>query len=133
MERDWNPVISGDIYCSPACGAKCKLKDYENAVISANNLSKECTEKIGGVWKPVIHENFGWHWCTVQEGSNLFIKLLDHGRSQPVYIIGFHDGTPSQVSLFETFQTVEAAYYAQVKAIRKEADRWNAIIKNVTC
>lgn len=55
----WTPVLNGDIFCSPACGDKCKLADYEKAVKAANTL----VSVLGDGWEPEIWENLGWHYC----------------------------------------------------------------------
>ena len=52
----WTPILDGDVFCSPACGYRCKLADYERAVESAKSLSN----LLGGGWHPHIWENGGW-------------------------------------------------------------------------
>ena len=54
----WTPVRNGDMFCSPACGCKCKLADYERAVKAAGNLAA----LLGGGWYPNVWENGGWHY-----------------------------------------------------------------------
>lgn len=54
----WTPVLNGNVFCSPACGAKCKLADYEKAVKAADSL----VSVLGSGWEPHIWENCGWHY-----------------------------------------------------------------------
>lgn len=55
----WTPVLNGNIFCSPACGHKCKLADYEKAIKAANTL----VSVLGDGWEPEVWENGGWHYC----------------------------------------------------------------------
>lgn len=54
----WSPILDGDVFCSPACGAKCKLADYQHAVEAANLLANT----LGSGWEPHIWENCGWYY-----------------------------------------------------------------------
>lgn len=60
-EKDrWTPRLRGGvIYCSPGCGADCRLSDYRKAVMRAEKLAKS----LGKGWKTEVWENMGWHWC----------------------------------------------------------------------
>jgi hypothetical protein len=53
----WEPILSpdGKLYCSPACGARCKKDDYDAAVKRADDLVKA----LGPGWKPRVWENMG--------------------------------------------------------------------------
>jgi hypothetical protein len=55
---NWNPILDGDNYCSPACGCGCKLADYKAAVEAADLLVKT----LGEGWMPIVWENLGWHY-----------------------------------------------------------------------
>lgn len=57
-ERNWEPVLNGEYYCSPSCGCSCKLSDYQAAHAKANALKDE----LGEGWKTVVWENCGWHF-----------------------------------------------------------------------
>ena len=56
--RNWTPVENGDVYCSPACGCKCKRVDYDNAVAASETF----TQTIGDGWQHKVWENCGWHF-----------------------------------------------------------------------
>lgn len=56
---DWKPrKQAGGVYCSPACGSKCKRRDYDRAHADARAAAK--TMSAG--WTPRVWENMGWHW-----------------------------------------------------------------------
>lgn len=52
------PVLSGDVYCSPWCGFKCKRAAYDQAVREADELA----DRLGDGWMPRVWENGGWHY-----------------------------------------------------------------------
>ena len=133
MKRDWTPIRNGIIYCSPACGAGCTHEAYEEAVSLAVALAQKCNKEIGGNWEPRVHENLGWHWCVVQEGSNITIGYGGYLAKGDYYSVGLLGGTPCQVSIRENFEDVSSAYYAQVEAIRIESDKWNTLLKSANC
>jgi len=58
----WTPILNGDIYCSPACGGKCKKAAYDKVVSDSNALASY----LGDGWQPRIHENLGWYWRVVK-------------------------------------------------------------------
>ena len=129
MELSREPIRNGDIYCSPACGAGCTHAAFEEATKRAKALAILCTAKIGGIWKPVVTENLGWHWCVVQEHTNITIRYGGYMAKGSHYSIGL-GATPVQVSLHPAiFDTPEQAYAAQRAVIQREADRWNVILK----
>ena len=62
QERNgWTPVLNGDTYCSPRCGAKCTKADYDLCVTRANRLCK----LLGEGWETRVWENLGWHYEVV--------------------------------------------------------------------
>lgn len=56
----WEPksrTIQGvKIYCSPACGGSCTLREYKQALALARSVCKE----LGPDWIEGVHENHGW-------------------------------------------------------------------------
>lgn len=70
----WAPVLDGDIFCSPACGFRCKKADYDRALTSANALAAT----LGPGWAPEVWENGGWHW-EARKG-NATVCQEDDGR-----------------------------------------------------
>jgi hypothetical protein len=130
-ERDWTPVRKGEVYCSPACGAGCKHRDYVKAFGLAEGLAKKCSDEIGGTWKARVWENLGWHWEVVQEGSKVAISYGGYLAKGTGYSVGFLGGTPAQVSVRESFETPKEAYDALGIAVADEAKRWNATVDSM--
>lgn len=95
--QDWKPrSLPGGIYCSPACGARCRRKDYERANSDAAALCK----RLGPGWKPRVWENMGWHWI-VQNGDvevRPDVVSAAKTRSQRVtFYSAWYQGLPSQI------------------------------------
>lgn len=72
-KSSWKPVRSGKIYCSPACGGGCTHERYLLAKQRANDTAK----LLGKGWKPVVHENLGWH-ASVTNGLIQVSIYADH-------------------------------------------------------
>ncbi|EOZ8645590.1 hypothetical protein ACQWTT_001341 [Acinetobacter baumannii] len=70
----WIPVLSGEIYCSPACGGKCKKAAYDKAVAESNEIA----QILGEGWVPTVFENLGWHW-KVEKGA-IEVSLSTTGK-----------------------------------------------------
>lgn len=64
----WTPILNGTIYCSPACGGRCKKADYDQAVTDAANLAAG----LGDGWKPRVWENMGWHYSAVKDVAAVY-------------------------------------------------------------
>ncbi len=58
MSKEWTPVRSGRIYCSPACGGRCTFAAFTAAHREADKLVKV----LGRGWTSRVWENLGWHW-----------------------------------------------------------------------
>lgn len=82
----WTPIRDGDVFCSPACGHKCKLADFERATERAAALVLQ----LGEGWQPRVWENLGWHFsaekgaATVEysESGGHFTASIDAGLFQ---------------------------------------------------
>ena len=135
MERDWNPVRKGDFYCSPACGANCTHKAYEDAINKATKLAEKCAKEIGGEWDIHVHENLGWHWSVFQKKTNITISYGGYlSKQNNNYTVSIGNATPAQVSVHpQTFNTPKEAYDCQIKEIKNEAERWNKLLEHANC
>jgi hypothetical protein len=60
----WTPKLNGAIFCSPACGFKCKKVDFDHAMESAATLANQ----LGNGWRPCVWENGGWYF-EVKKGA----------------------------------------------------------------
>lgn len=67
--RDWNPVLKGDIYCSPACGFKCTKAGHDEAV----RLADEMIDELGDGWEPDVWENCRWNYAAKHKKQDIRI------------------------------------------------------------
>jgi hypothetical protein len=71
----WTPVRKGDVFCSPACGYKCKWADYQSATASAAALVAE----LGDGWHPHIWENGGWYYSAKKGAATVdYVERKGH-------------------------------------------------------
>lgn len=84
----WVPVLNDDIFCSPACGGKCKKSEYDNAV----NTSKEVALQLGENWITEVFENLGWYWKVTkgnieitQDDSSIFTATMQFNLNGNYY------------------------------------------------
>lgn len=75
LEQKWIPVLRGEIFCSPACGGKCKKSAYDQAV----QISNEIASQLGEGWIPKVFENLGWHWKVIK--GNVEVSHVANGYS----------------------------------------------------
>jgi hypothetical protein len=61
MGLSWEAVERGDVYCSPACGAKCTKAAYDKAMKAAGELVK----RLGEEWTSRVWENMGWYYSAI--------------------------------------------------------------------
>lgn len=73
---DWTPVLSGNRYCSPACGHGCTITEHDAAVKKAKALARLC----GKGWKPRVWENMGWHYSAVRGTSESRAEMSRNER-----------------------------------------------------
>lgn len=134
MERDWTPVLKGKIFCSPACGGHCTKKQHDEAVKLANALKRKLKKEIGGEWVIRVHENLGWHFAVVQADGPVCFHQYTKGKhnSRTQYAIGLNGGTPVQVSTHPTTSnSLTKLWKLQKSVIKKEADRWTIVVKQM--
>lgn len=79
-ELSWKPERRGAIYCAPACGGRCKHRDYLKAKRTAEGIAR----KLGAGWEAEVFENLGWHWKVKytrgDHDSELYV--MKHGIDQ---------------------------------------------------
>lgn len=75
----WTPVLRGDIYCSPACGADCKKADYDRVT----EVAKQVAARLGPGWTPCVKENLGWFY-EVHKGSAVVCPISSGGFSATI-------------------------------------------------
>ena len=72
----WTPILSGENFCSPGCGAKCKKKDFDDATERALWLANQ----LGYGWEPHVWENLGWHFEATKRGAT--VSVFDDSKYQ---------------------------------------------------
>lgn len=126
---DWIPKKKpGNIYCSPACGHKCTLTEYNAAVLAANELA----ESLGPTWKSHVWENGGWHYAAISECSRVKVTPR-HGHGYIAYL--GEAGTMIGGYWAETGETPHLAIEKTRKTAREELKRvldLTSAIENVT-
>jgi hypothetical protein len=74
MADRWTPRRDGAIYCSPACGGRCRWADFEAANARAGTLARQ----LGHGWQPRVWENLGWHVQVKKGGAT--VTVTGEGR-----------------------------------------------------
>lgn len=71
--RDWTPRLlnDGTVYCSPACGCRCRRSHYDAAVRNADALA----ERMGTGWETAVWENGGWHYSVHKGKARITVDL----------------------------------------------------------
>jgi hypothetical protein len=82
----WKPKLNGEVYCSSACGSKCKRADFERATARAEALVK----RLGSGWEPKVWENMGWHYSARSKSGYLTVheRWLHSGKKDVVTLVG---------------------------------------------
>ena len=78
LAEQWTPVRKGTLYCSPGCGRGCSWAEHQEAKKKAEALA----QRLGPGWRPVVHENLGWHYSATK------------GKAE-VHPVGFSADRPS--------------------------------------
>lgn len=111
-DERWTPILDGERYCAPRCGAGCKKADYDAAVEQAEALAR----RMGPQWAPRVWENFGWHW-EIRAGNSHVSQRRDGDFSAWVQVMdcGSNNGT---IQFIEYAETPEDALGFAVQAAR---------------
>jgi hypothetical protein len=85
-KRDWMPREQpGGIYCSPACGCRCKRADYDKALQEATAMAAE----LGEGWRARVWENMGWHYSADKAHASVHANIIGgRVRSYTAFING---------------------------------------------
>lgn len=93
MSPSWKPKRTGEIYCSPACGANCTRADYDAAKREAKALANAFgASGFEPNWKPLVWENLGWHWSIVSAEIEVH-ALKSDGKVTGYYASSVKDGS----------------------------------------
>ena len=114
----WTPKLAGEIFCSPACGANCTKKNFDEATESARVLASQ----LGYGWEPRVWENMGWHFEAAKRGAT--VSAVDDSEYEAS--IRFYMDERTELCVSETrnspAQAVEAVVEglnARIKALRR--------------
>lgn len=66
----WTPKLDGEIFCSPACGSRCKKVDFDRATEQANALANQ----LGGGWQSHVWENGGWYFEVEKRKATVLVE-----------------------------------------------------------
>lgn len=113
---EWTPTLNGEIYCSRACGFKCKKVDFDKATAKALELANQ----MGHGWEPRVWENGGWHYEVLKRGAS--VTAEDDGSYQAS--IRFYMDDKTEVCVSETRTS-------PVQAVEAVVDVLNARIKGL--
>lgn len=90
MNRSWEPVRSGDTYCSPGCGRGCTIHQYNAAQVVAQELVDAlgpASHKAAARWEKHVHENLGWHGSAVLKvDGQVWANIYKNSQDYLVYI-----------------------------------------------
>lgn len=115
----WEPIRTGSVYCSPACGADCLFNDFTRATESARLLA----DGLGSGWKPRVWENMGWFWAAVKGSAS--VRKYGKNYSADVHIGGRqffgNASTPRRA-----FALAMEAASAAAQSIKKDIDSLEA-------
>lgn len=127
----WTPVKQGAIYCSPACGASCKLAEYDRVKTLARTVAK----KMGKGWEISLHENMGWFGSVKSPDGLWTIHVPD--RYQPRYEAKF-GGDPyttlpigrmgAVISWSAVGETPEAAVQRLIEVAKPDIEKIHNVI-----
>lgn len=89
---NWTPKLNGNVFCSPACGGRCKKTDYDRATELAGILAT----KLGRGWVPRVWENLGWYF-EVKKGAAT-VSLESGGKYTADIQFRFNDRAIERIS-----------------------------------
>lgn len=121
MNRNAKPRLRGAIYCSPWCGCNCTKAAFDAATERAEKLAKH----MGPGWRPVVHENLGWHGHVVKgrDAEITFGRRRSEGysawiQSSPQFIV---HGSNAKAALAEARRQAEEHVRAVQSILRRLA------------
>lgn len=122
-DPSWEPVRRGRFYCSPGCGARCTIFQFDHAGILANQTAM----RLGKNWKPRVHENMGWFAGVVDETGCWHVSVNElQGNISFTAFLG--DGNGPGGKWAESADTPEEAIEKVRKAASRELKRLQTMI-----
>lgn len=85
----WTPRRVGPVYCSPACGGKCRHADY----LKAKETAAYMVKALGSGWRPRVWENLGWHAAAITVKGDFRVFPYREGGGYHSILAGHYSGT----------------------------------------
>lgn len=129
-ELSWTPVRRGTIYCAPACGAKCKVVEFDAAGIAAGKLVDHLNKEMKcDDWEPYVHENLGWHYSVVNERLNLSVTESFYDGDK----VGWYSAyVKSGWNVVGKGRSAMEAVNDLVSSVRGQFDKMKAMLETIT-
>ena len=123
----WTPKRDGEVYCSPACGYKCKYLDYLDAVEKAKTLCAALGPP--SKWKPYVWENIGWHYRAVSYDDRWFVygKSPSRPMAEDKYSAGFNQNGGIGSHFWCSNKNAKKALQATQRAVREHVASFGSL------
>lgn len=125
--RDWNPVDAGEIYCSPACGFKCKRYAYDRAKEEAWHLAR----RLGDGWEMEVWENCGWNYAVKRGVVHIHPRRHGSGISGQWKVEGYTCFIQTSPQFIGKGPNPEAAFSEALGKMQTAFDALTASVGNV--
>ncbi len=123
MSDRWTPIRDGAVYCSPACGGKCTMEDFEWATKEAEKLAR----LMGDGWEPHVWENLGWHYRVTNGVAAVHPRKQRNPETGAWEVPGYWANVLCAVGQFNAKATDPLeAYGIAVQDLRSKLDRARA-------
>lgn len=121
---EWTPQLNGEIFCSPACGSKCKRADFELATERAQAL----VNRLGAGWAPRVWENSGWHFEATKRGATVSVD------SDGLYdaSVRFHMDESTELCVSETRECPREAVEAVIQGLAERIAVLNRALLSIS-
>ena len=120
----WTPKLNGKIFCSPACGAKCTKKDFDEATENARVLASQ----LGYGWEPRVWENLGWHFEVTKRDAT--VSLVDDSTYEAS--IRFYMDERTQLCVSETRNSPAGAVEAVIENLNERIKVLQRVLNSVS-
>lgn len=120
------PVRRGIYYCSPWCGSRCKLVDFDAAGIKARALA----DRLGQMWKPYVWENMGWHYAAITDSGFHMMEYDDRHRKYKDGFGRLYYSVTTGTIYSGKGDTPEEAIRDALDPIKSELDRLNGLYEH---
>lgn len=131
FSKEWTPVAEGgDVYCSPRCGFKCKMRAHDRALKEGQELA----DRLGHGWVPRIWENTGWNYAVARGVVTIHPAREGSAIAGTWEIVGYCCFINTQPQFVSTHrhETPESAFADALGRMQTAFDELSASVGNVT-